>query len=82
MMPPANVHGFSEPAKKLLARLSLTIGWWDIKEIMEGRGNLKPCFLFHRIAVNEANALYEYRTNEGTVVRPKVPNGVGHRPGL
>jgi hypothetical protein len=79
MMPPGNEHGFSDPAQKLLARLSLTTGWWDLKEIMEGRGNLKPCFLFRRIAESETDTLYEYRANEGTVIRTKVPNGVNYR---
>jgi hypothetical protein len=83
LMVPGNVHGFSDPSKTALARLSSITGWWDLQEIMEGRGNLKPCYLFHRIAETDTDILYEYRANEGTVIRTKVPKGVNtgeHKP--
>ncbi|CAE8635137.1 unnamed protein product [Polarella glacialis] len=79
MMVPVNVHGFSDPAKKLLKRLSSTIGWWDVQESMEGRENLRPCFLFHRIVETETASVYEFRANEGTVIRAKIPKGMYYK---
>ena len=79
MMVPGNVHGFSDPAKKLLTRLSSITAWWDLQEIMEGRGKLRPCFLFHRIVETETASVYEYRANEGTVIRAKIPKGMYYK---
>jgi hypothetical protein len=79
LMLPGNVHGFSDPAKKLLTRLSSITGWWDLQEIMEGRGKRRPCFLFHRIVETETESVYEYRANEGTVIRAKIPKGMYYK---
>jgi hypothetical protein len=39
---------------------------------MEGRGKRRPCYLFRRIVETETDTVYEYRANEGTVIRTKV----------